>query len=107
MNNFIEVNEDNFNQEVINSEIPVLVEFGADWCVPCKRMEPLLQKFHDDHFGKMRLAHINVDQAADLTMKFQVQSIPTLILFVSGEPRQAATGLQSSDRLKENFSHLI
>jgi thioredoxin 1 len=107
MKSFTEVDDGNFSEEVLESKLPVLVEFGADWCVPCKRMEPLLEKFHDEHLGRMRLAHINVDQAANVAMKYQVQSLPTLILFVEGQPRQASYGLQSSDHLNENFSHLL
>ncbi len=107
MNNFIEVDDQNFTREVLQSDLPILVEFGADWCAPCKRLEPLLEKYHDEHLGKMRLAHINVERAAAVTMKFQVQSLPTLIMFVKGQPRQASFGLQSSDHLKESFDPLL
>lgn len=107
MNGFTEVDERNFVGEVLESKLPVLVEFGADWCTPCKRLEPLLEKFHDEYEGRIRLAHINVDRAENVAMKYQVQSLPTLILFIEGHPRQSSFGLLSSDHLKESFGHLI
>jgi thioredoxin 1 len=107
MKKFIEVDDRNFKTEVLESELPVLVEFGADWCAPCKRLEPILERYQDEHLGRMRLAHINVDLAANVTAKFQVQSLPTLIMFVQGQPRQASYGMQSPDRIKENFDPLL
>jgi thioredoxin 1 len=107
MKGFTEVDDRNFSREVLDSKLPVLVEFGADWCVPCKRLEPLLEKFHDENPGRFRLAHINVDQATNVTVQYQVQSLPTLILFVEGRPRQTSFGLVSSDHLTENYAHLI
>ena len=107
MNSFTKVDESNFSREVLNSKLPVLVEFGADWCVPCKRLEPLLEKFQHENPGRIRLAHINVDQASEVATRYQVQSLPTLILFVEGEPRQTTHGLISSDHLTDHFAHLI
>ena len=107
MSRFIEVDEVNFSAEVLQSDLPVLVEFGADWCVPCKRLEPLLEKFHDERPGRVRLAHINVDRAAGITSQYQVQSLPTVILFIKGQPLQTSYGMQSSDHLTEHFGGLI
>jgi thioredoxin 1 len=107
MNTFTEVDESNFSREVLNSKLPVLVEFGADWCAPCKRLEPLLERFQQENSGRIRLAHLNVDQASSVAMRYQVQSLPTLILFVEGEPRHTSYGMISSEHLTENFAHLV
>lgn len=107
MSSFIEVDDGNFQEKVLQSELPVLVEFGADWCVPCKRLEPLLERFQDERAEKVRLVHINVDKSTEVASRYQVQSLPTVILFIKGEPLQASYGLQSSDHLKESFGSLV
>lgn len=103
MSDFLAVNPENFQREVLESKLPVLLEFGAVWCAPCKRMEPILLQLGKEWTGKVRLAKLDVDESADLTMQFQIMSVPTLVLFVNGQAKQRLTGLQQRDRLVEKF----
>lgn len=103
MSVFFEVTEQNFAQEVLQSSMPVLVEFGAPWCAPCKRLEPVLEGLGKEWSGKVRLGHINVDENPNLAALQQVLSVPTVILFVQGKPRQRMSGFQPRERLVEKF----
>ena len=107
MSDFIEVNEQNFQVEVMQATQPVLVEFGAPWCGPCKMLEPVLKQLGDEWAGKMRLGHVNVDDSANLTMQFGIMGVPTTILFVNGQPVERVSGYQPKDRLIAKFgAHL-
>lgn len=107
MSNFINVNEENFNSEVINSALPVLVEFGAVWCGPCKRLEPLLEQLGKQWAEKLKIAKLDVDENINLTTQFQVMGVPTIILFSKGQAVERLTGLQSLDRLIEKFESYL
>lgn len=108
MSSFVDINDSSFDHEVLKSQTPVLVEFGADWCGPCRQMEPVLEQLAAaDWNGKVRLVKVDVDQCVNTTMQFQVMSVPTLILFVNGEARQRVSGKQPRDRLVEKFSPFI
>lgn len=104
MSAFIHINDASFDQMVLQSSVPVLVEFGAEWCGPCRQMEPVLEQLSNEWKGKIQLAKVDVDESVSLTMQFQVMSVPTLILFVNGEARQRVSGKQPRDRLVEKFS---
>ncbi len=92
-----------FDQEVLNSKLPVMVEFGAAWCGPCKRLEPELEKLALQWKDRMRLLHMDVDEASDLAVRMNVMSVPTVILFVNGEAKQRVMGFQPLSRLVEKF----
>jgi len=81
----INVTNDNFESEVLKSDVPVLVDFWAAWCGPCKMVAPVLDEIADEMDGQVRIAKLNVDEAQDLAVKYQVSSIPTLMVFKSGE----------------------
>lgn len=104
MGSFTNVNDSSFEQEVLKSSTPVLVEFGAEWCGPCRQMEPILEQLAAEWKGKVRLAKVDVDESIQTTMQFQVMGVPTLILFVNGEACQRLSGKQPRDRLVEKFS---
>ncbi len=76
---------ENFEEEVENSTLPVLVDFWAAWCGPCKMIAPIIDQLADEFDGKAKIAKVNVDENRDLSVRFQVQSIPTLLLFKDGE----------------------
>lgn len=103
MSEFVSINEQNFQHEVLESDLPVLLEFGAVWCAPCKRLEPILLQLGKEWAGKVRIAKLDVDESVDLTMQFQIMSVPTLLLFVNGRAHERITGLQQRDRLVEKF----
>ena len=76
---------DNFEEEVENSSLPVLVDFWAAWCGPCKMIAPIIDQLADEFDGKVKIAKLNVDENRDLATRFKVMSIPTLLLFKDGE----------------------
>ncbi len=103
----IEVSEANFQSQVLESPVPVVVEFGAAWCVPCKRLEPELEKLQVHWKDKVVLAHVNVDQEPDLAMQFSVMSVPTTILVRNGEEKERFSGFKPIGKIVEAFENYI
>ena len=101
----INLNNDNFEAEVIKSEKPVLVDFWATWCGPCKMLAPVLAEFAEEHKDKIKVGKVNVDEQSDLASKYQISSIPTLILFRNGQIVNTTVGYHSKGELKE-FANL-
>ena len=98
------VSEANFKSEVLDASVPVLVEFGAVWCHPCKQLEPILKNLAKEWEGKVCLLSVDVDQSVNLTTTYGVMSVPTVFLFVKGQPVERSTGLQSRERLIQKFA---
>ena len=92
MKNVIEVTDENFQEEILEAELPVLVDFGAVWCGPCKMLDPVVEELAGDWLGKVKVAHIDVDHSPNSAMQYQVMGVPTLMLFVSGAPVERTTG---------------
>jgi len=88
----IEVNQDNFQTEVLGSEVPVLVDFWASWCGPCRAIAPVLDELAEEMGDKVRIAKLNVDDQRELAAKFQVSSIPSFFLFKDGEVKDRMMG---------------
>jgi thioredoxin 1 len=95
MKSSIDVNEANFETEVLKSPQPVLVDFWAPWCGPCKMLSPVLDEIATEQAGKVRIAKVNLDENPGLAARFNVQAIPTLLYFAGGEVRQQSMGLTS------------
>ena len=96
------VNQANFEQEVLKSEVPVLVDFFATWCMPCKMFAPILEAFAEENEGKIKVVKVDVDQATPLAQKYRVMSIPTLKLFTGEEePRATFVGAMSQEELED------
>ena len=91
----------NFEEEVIKSDVPVLVDFWAAWCGPCKMLAPVIEEIAEE--GKVKVGKINVDEEAELAIKFNVMSIPTVILFENGKAVKTAVGYMSKEQLKAEF----
>ncbi len=95
--------ESSFDQAILQSGQPVLVEFGAEWCGPCKQLAPLLVQLAKDYQGKVRVVQVDVDACPQVTTQFGVMSVPTLILFKHGQAVQRSSGYQSREKLVRLF----
>jgi thioredoxin 1 len=102
-----EVTDDAFEEEILKSQKPVLVDFWADWCVPCHMVSPVVEEIGTDKSATMRVAKLNVDENPDTARRYGVMSIPTLILFVNGEERARVVGARPKDAiLREIDQHI-
>ncbi len=98
---------ENFEQEVIKSSIPVIVDFWADWCVPCKMVAPILEEISEDYNGKVKVGKLNVDQQGELAAQYSITSIPTLLVFKNGEVVNQKIGAGSRQDIESLFKELI
>jgi thioredoxin 1 len=97
--NVIELNDQNFDAEVTKSTQPVLVDFGATWCGPCKALAPVVEKLADETVGKYKVCKIDIDDAPAITAKFGVRSVPTILVFKNGERTGQHVGLTNKEKL--------
>ena len=98
----IEITKENFEEVVLKNELPVLVDFWATWCGPCKMIGPLVEELSEEMAGKVVVGKLNVDKQPELAMKYQVMSIPTLVLFEDGTALKRTIGFMDKDTIK-NF----
>jgi thioredoxin 1 len=95
------VTEQSFEEEVLQSDKPVIVDFWAEWCGPCHAVAPVLDRIVEESNGDLKLVKVNIDEQPALSQRFGVQSIPTMILFKNGEPAAAAIGAQPKPALEK------
>ena len=101
------VSEATFQSEVLQAASPVLVDFTAVWCGPCKMLEPIVKQLAADWAGKVQVVKLDVDDNPNLALQYQVMGVPTLILFKQGQPVERTTGYQPKERLVNKFlAHL-
>jgi thioredoxin 1 len=101
------VTEATFETEVLQSQAPVLVDFWAEWCGPCKMIAPVLEEIGAAHEGKLTVAKLNVDENPDVARRYGVLSIPTLVLFVNGVEKQRVVGFSSKRDLLGQLSEFV
>jgi len=102
----ITVNESNFENEVIKSTQPVLVDFWAEWCGPCKMIAPMIDEIAKEKSGSVKVAKVNVDDNQSLALRYDVRAIPTLLLFKGGQVRDQITGMTSKKNLLDRIGVL-
>src|SRR5215469_11186416 len=104
--NIIILTQANFNNEVLESQNPVLVDFWAEWCGPCKMLAPILDELAEEYNGRVRIGKVNIDEFQELAAQYGIRSIPTLLLFKQGQVAEQLVGLRSKRDLKASFDRL-
>lgn len=102
----VEITQENFESEVLRSSIPVLVDFYASWCGPCKMLAPVLEQVATENAGRFRIAKVDVEAQPELAQKFGIQALPTLLYFVNGEVRKQTLGAVSKKAILNQLEEL-
>ncbi len=97
----MKITNDNFEEEVLACDVPVLLDFWADWCMPCKMQAPILDAFAEEMGDRLKVGKVNVDEEAALALKYQIMSIPTLVLMKKGVFEKRVSGVQQTEDLKK------
>ena len=99
--------DDTFEQEVLKSEIPVLVDFWAEWCTPCHMLAPTIDELEKDYAGKIKFGKMNVDENVKTPSTFGIMSLPTVVMFKGGKPLSNTVGVQGKDAFKKNIDDAL
>ncbi len=105
--NLIQVTDQNFETEVLSSPVPVLVDFWAAWCAPCKMIAPIVEQLASEYDGRIKVGKLDVDANPSTSSQFGVMSIPTLIVFKDGRPAQRIVGYQPKANLKQRIDQVL
>ena len=97
------ITKDNFEEEVLKSDIPVLIDFWASWCAPCRMLSPVISEIADEMNGIVKVGKINIDDEQALALDYRVVSIPTVMLFKDGEPVKTSIGYKTKEELKKEL----
>jgi thioredoxin 1 len=107
MADVLHVTDGTFDEEIINSDIPAMVDFWAEWCGPCKMVGPVVEELAQDYKGRIKIASMDVDQNRQTPGKFGIRNIPTLILFKGGEVAQTIIGAHPKSHIEEELKKLL
>ena len=105
--NVLELTDANFEGEVINADVPVLVDFWAEWCMPCKMIAPTIEQLAGEYVGKLKVGKMDTDANRNISMQFGISAIPTLIVFKNGEVAKKFVGLQQKADLKAAIDEVV
>jgi thioredoxin 1 len=105
--NFVELTNETFDEEVGASEVPLIVDFWAEWCGPCRMVAPVLEQISAENVGKIRLAKLNVDDAPAIAQRFSIMSIPTIMVFKDGVMKKKIVGAKGKGQLLEDFAEFL
>ena len=103
----LNITEENFDELVLNSDKPVLLDFWAEWCGPCRMISPIIDEMHTEFEGKAVIGKVNVDEAASISSKYGIRNIPTLLFIKSGEVIDKHVGSASKEDLSEKLSNIL
>jgi len=104
--NIVEFTDTNFESEVLQSDQPVLVDFWAEWCMPCRMLAPTIDKIAEAYVGKVKVGKVDTDSNREVAMKYQINAIPTVILFKNGQVAQKFVGLKQEKEFKKAIDSL-
>lgn len=99
--------DSNFQQDVLNSDTPVVVDFWAPWCTPCRIVTPIIEELATEYKGKVKVGKMNVDESPQVAGNFGIMSIPTVMVFKNGQPVKATVGAQSKDSYKRMIDEAV
>ncbi|HET7626629.1 MAG TPA: thioredoxin [Verrucomicrobiae bacterium] len=102
----VTLTQENFKTEALQSPVPVLVDFWAEWCGPCKMIAPILDELADEYEGRVKIAKVNIDEQQGIASEYGIRAIPTLLLFDKGQVADQIVGLRSKRDLKASFDRL-
>lgn len=101
--NLIEISDSDFESEVLQSDVPVLVDFWAEWCAPCRMVAPILEELAVEYDGRLKIAKVNVDHSQEIAARYEIMSIPTVILFRDGQAVKHVVGALPKESLIKEF----
>ena len=107
MANVLDLTDATFETEVLKSTTPVLVDFGATWCGPCKQLAPIVEQIATEWVGRVKVAYVDVDKAAETAMRYGIMSVPTVMIFNGGEAKDQVIGFQTKAALEERLKRIL
>ncbi len=107
MSNALEVDEKNFEAEVLNSEAPVLVDFWATWCGPCRKLGPVLDEISQDYADKLKVVKVNTDENMNIAKDYSISGLPTLLIFKDGKAQERMVGLMPKSTITKNIEKYV